>query len=169
MNTTPQLTKQIILDASSVINLAAGRVLQKILAAPECAFSVGAVVHSELGNLRDTIDQLTQNGLICRMSGIDVSAAELRQKQLQHGIGPGEAECIIQAGRRPLIVCTDDRRARKIAEKVLGRTLVTGSIGLLKDAVQVGALTESEAWNAYTTMKAAGAFLPTLPVGFFSA
>lgn len=49
----------------------------------------------------------------------------------------------------------------------LGEGRVTGSLGLMKDAVAIGRLSVAEVMAAYERMKAAGAFLPNVDQAFF--
>jgi len=49
-----------------------------------------------------------------------------------------------------------------VIARVLGESRLTGSIGLLREAVKAGLLTQAEAFAAYRLMRERGGFLPAV-------
>lgn len=82
-------------------------------------------------------------------------------------LGEGETECLAFGEISDFMVCCDDRKARRMIAQELGEHRVTGSLGLMKEAVKTGMLSVAEAMAAYSRMKAAGAFLPNIEPDFF--
>ena len=81
----------------------------------------------------------------------------------KYGLGAGEVECILLAARHKMIVCTDDKKARRVAETVLGVDSAVGVLALLQKCIDSNLLTIQEAWSAYELMRSRGAFLPIWP------
>lgn len=84
-----------------------------------------------------------------------------------YDLGLGETECIALAEQQDLCVCTDDKAARRAAIKHLGESRVLGSLALTRACVCHRLLTAGDAFMAYETMKACGAFLPVIPSDYF--
>lgn len=82
-------------------------------------------------------------------------------------LGEGETECLAFGEASDFVICCDDRRARRMITQEIGVHRVTGSLGLMQEAVKLGRLSVAEAMAAYHRMKAAGAFLPNLEADFF--
>jgi predicted nucleic acid-binding protein len=83
------------------------------------------------------------------------------------GLGDGETECLAFSVGTDFGVCSDDRKARQISESIIGKEKVTGSLGLLREAVHLGLVTADEAFQTYIKMKTAGGFLPDINLAFF--
>jgi predicted nucleic acid-binding protein len=83
-------------------------------------------------------------------------------------LGDGETECLLFTIDYGHSMASDDRKARTIAQSQIGGTRVTGSLGLLRNAVRAVKLSQQDAMTAYTRMQQAGAFLPTIDATFFT-
>ena len=59
--------------------------------------------------------------------------------------------------------------ARRRATELLGADRVSGTLGLLKEAVAESLMTKTAAFAAYEQMRAAGGFLPQISIGFFDS
>ncbi len=135
-----------ILDASTLLNLANGEVLSKVLRLPGTSFQVSGV---EAGRLALVDDKL-------------ISVSRFLRAKAEWQLDNGETECILAAAEVGCSVACDDKAARKVIARVLGESRVTGSIGLLREAVQAGLLTQAEAFAAYQLMRQRGGFLPAV-------
>ncbi len=154
----------IILDASAIINLINGGILDVILTLPDYKFAVGPQV----------LDECTQNRSAVRgmkvlffLSDEDIPASLYFALLDQYQLGLGETECLAIASSHGGEVCTDDRKARKMCGAVLGPERVFGSARLMREAVAAKVLSTEDAINAYRKMRAAGAFLPAIPDTYF--
>ena len=162
MNATDRsFTKRLLLDASAVINLHEGGVLNVILRLPGSRFTIGVVVQREIQHAKEAMEELVELGAILTDDGGSVSALTFLDLQRREGIGPGEAECIVHLEKdASAIMVSDDKRARTCATRRVGKDRVTGSLGLLREAVAYQLIVPKAAFEAYLAMKAAGAFLP---------
>lgn len=92
---------------------------------------------------------------------VDMSPSELavaQQIRQVFGLDAGEAEAIVLAATRGLILVCDEKLGRAAARS-LG-VQVTGSMGVLYKAVETGKLTVAEADRAIERMRAARQRLP---------
>lgn len=153
---------KLILDASSLLNLAHGGVLERVLSIPGTTALIGPQVYNECQSIKAAIDELVAAKVLGMATDDDLPAGLFFDLLERHGLGPGETECIAFATHDATIdlVCCDDRRARNVCSQLLGRNHLTGTIGRLEFAVGASVLTREEAWTAYQRMLAAGAFLP---------
>lgn len=156
-----------VLDASTLINLRNAGILGRILDLPGRTFGVGPQVLLEC---RYPASELcSETGVpVVELSDDNISASAFFHLQEQYGLGMGETECLVLAqqidGR---MVCSDDRRARAMCVQVLGEHRVTGSIGLLREAVSCKLITAQEATHAVQKMRSMGGYLPELPLNYF--
>ena len=79
-------------------------------------------------------------------------------KRLIRSLGRGEASCVSLAGSRGAVVVTDDRLARKVCQE--RGIAFTGTIGILKAAVERSWLSPSEADAILGKMIKAGFYSP---------
>lgn len=156
-----------ILDASTAINLANGDVLDVVLRLDGLTFAIGPIVLKECGTHQATIGDQISKGLLGLASDEAIPASIFLQFLEKYELGDGETECLVIASLESCVVCCDDAAARRAVANELGRQSVSGSIGLLKEAVKQGALTPSQAVMAYEQMRVKGAFLPDLPSAYF--
>lgn len=85
--------------------------------------------------------------------------------ELSARLGAGEAATIAAALRRGWSVALDDRTARRYATKELGANRVTGTIGILRNAIEIACLSRGEAQQHLDAMIKNGYWspVPTLP------
>lgn len=152
----------VILDASTLINLANGEVFAAVVSLPGRSFKVSEVVRQE----SKTVARAIQIAIKRRdMEWVDadlIDAGEYEDALDSWGLGPGETECILAARVLGCSVACDDGTARKVIKRKHMDIQLTGSIGLLRDAVSAGLLTGPEAFDAYRLMKTRGGYLPDL-------
>jgi len=85
-------------------------------------------------------------------------------------LGDGETESLMFAQtNESLIVCSDDRAARRAATSLFGADRVIGSIRLLLHCIEDGLLTSDAAFALYRQMIIRGAFFPNLTKEQFCA
>ena len=150
-------------DATSLINLVHGNVLDQVLSITGLSFSVGNIVLSECKTVRTQIQDEIDRGRIELLPDDYLDATKYLGLLGTYGLGPGETECLAVAQIGDEVVCSDDGRARKILAGALGPNRVIGCLGLLARACQLGVLTPSDAFSAYEQMRSRGAFLPDVP------
>lgn len=85
----------------------------------------------------------------------------------EHDLGDGETECIAICHINGNSVCCDDRKARKLAQSILGNDRVIGTIRLLRWCVEDGLIDCQLAFALFRKMRAAGGFLPATQQEFF--
>lgn len=149
-----------ILDASCLINLCHGAVLDIVLRTPKISGCVGPLVVGECASIKTSIDDAISAGLIVLLSDEEVDSEDFFRLLEAYNLGPGETECILFAKIGSDHVCMDDRKARQVAGKEIGKERVTGSLGLLRMAVNENQINNDEAYEAYSKMLTGGAFLP---------
>ena len=96
-----------------------------------------------------------------------IDAQEFEDALAVWELGPGETECILAAKALGCSVACDDGAARKVIEREIGIPRMTGTVGLLREAVVAGLITAQQAYEAYQQMKRLGGFLPKLAVADF--
>jgi predicted nucleic acid-binding protein len=151
-----------ILDASTLLNLANGEVLSKVLRLPGSEFQVSAVVRDESRTIAQAIDAAVLVGRLAVVDDRLISVVQFVRAKAEWQLDDGETECILTAVAVGGTVACDDKAARKVITKVLGKQRLSGSIGLLREAVKAGLLTKSEAITAYNLMRQRGGFLPPI-------
>jgi predicted nucleic acid-binding protein len=159
----------VILDASSSINLHRGGALEVVFRLTSFAFvfHMGYIVRSECGNLQGLLDSLVVKGSLVMLSDIRLGPQEFTDILNLYDLGLGDTECIAFAKKEGLIVCTDDKAARKAAIEHLGTDRALGSLRLIRECVCQGLLTSHAACLAYETMRAQGAYLPVVSSTYF--
>jgi predicted nucleic acid-binding protein len=159
----------VIIDASSSINLHRGGVLEIVLSLTSFGFvfHVGSIVRSECGDLSEFLDIQAALGTLVILPDDSLSPLEFAEILNLYDLGLGETECIALAQQRELCVCTDDKAARKAAVQHLGAERAIGSLKLIRNCVCQGLLGSREALIAYELMKSRGAFLPPVSTDYF--
>ena len=160
---------RIILDASSAINLHRSGLLELVmqLTAVGFVFHVGFIVIGECADMREWLDEQASKGLLAVIPDDALTPDEFAAFLSLYELGSGETECIALAKKLDLSVCTDDKAARRAAEEQLGKDRVIGSLRLLRECVCQGLLTPEAACAGYETMRASGAFLPSVAHSYF--
>jgi predicted nucleic acid-binding protein len=151
-----------ILDASTLLNLANGEVLSKVLRLPGVTFQVSGVVRDESRTIAQAIDAAVDAGRLALVDDKLISVSRFLRAKAEWQLDNGETECILAAAAIGCSVACDDKAARKVIAKTLGESRLTGSIGLLREAVRAGLLRQAEAFAAYRLMRERGGFLPAI-------
>lgn len=158
----------VLLDASTLINLANGGMLASVLSLPDIEFHVSSFVRDESSSIAALVDQALNSGHLLPARDDQISADEFRARKAATGLGSGETECILIAEKSGCAMACDDGRARKKALQVLGSDeRVIGSIGLLKMACESGVITSEQACDAVDLMRRCGGYLPAVESEFF--
>jgi predicted nucleic acid-binding protein len=162
---------EISIDASSWINLSNAAALDTVLQIPEHEFLFSPLVASEChAACVVKIIELSQTCAVVRITDQQVDANLFLDLIATHELGDGETECLAICIARPdAVFCCDDRKARQVAEALLGADRVIGSLRLLKWAVEAALISSGDAFVLYTAMKAAGGFLPHIAPDWFDA
>ena len=157
----------VVLDASTLINLANGGVFAKVLSLPGRAFQVSTVVLKESRTVAHAIRAAVKRGDIAWVNDDAIDADDFERALAEWELGPGETECILAAKALGCSVACDDGAARRVIESEIGQARMTGTVGLLREAVAAGLLTPEVAFEAYEQMKRLGGYLPRLVLGDF--
>ena len=157
----------VVLDASTLINLDNGEVLSEILSLPGRTFQISAEVLRESRTVAKAIKAAVDRGDLVWVDDTAIDAEGYEDALSIWELGPGETECILAARALGCSVACDDGAARRVIEREIGVLRMTGSVGLLRDAITAGLLTAEEAFEAYQQMKRLGGFLPKLSLADF--
>ena len=158
-----------ILDASTLINLMNGDGLELVVHLEGFSFAIGPIVLSECGDEKQLARLLTE-GRIAAIDGDSLPAASFLDLLGRFGLGHGETECLAIATSIPgAVICCDDGAARKAIATVLGPQGLSGSLGLLREAVRQQRATAGRAFAIYEQMRARGGFLPDIDQTFFTS
>lgn len=152
----------VIVDASTLLNLANGEVLGKILHLPNISFQVSSVVRRESRTIAVAIDDAVAGGSLSLVDDSLISASAFTSAKSAMRLDDGETECIIAAEAISCTVACDDKAARRHIKRRMGAYRLTGSIGLMKRAISAGLLPRTAAYDAYKLMVARGGFLPRM-------
>lgn len=161
----------VLFDASALINLIKGEAFELILALPEIEFLVGPLVLEECVSGDSVVDMLKKaidSGNVGVLDDSQIGADLFFSLLERYRLGLGETECLTFAVNSEVVICSDDLKARQIAGRMIGDDRVTGSLGLLRDAVRASITTSLIAWDAYERMKQEGGFLPEISRSFFT-
>jgi len=155
-----------IFDASAMLNLAHGEVLDSVLQIPRLIAHAGPQVRHECGSIASSVDILIDTGKLILLNDSDLPAARFLALLDCYGLGAGETECLTFAELGDHIVCCDDRRARMMIARELNPKRVIGSLGLLVQASHCKLLTIEAAFAAYEQMRRRGGFLPEISIDY---
>jgi predicted nucleic acid-binding protein len=159
----------IIVDASSVINLDNASALDLVAGLEERLFWFSPLVIGECEPAcAAEILRLEQQGKFKFVDPDDISAEVFLQLLEAHDLGEGETECLALCLAHPYVLCCDDQKARTIGMKLLGQERVIGSLRLMRWCVIDGLASADAAFELYEKMKRAGGFLPALEQRWFS-
>lgn len=159
----------IILDASTLINLVNGEILLCTFRLPGVRFLVSGMVVDEAKTISEVVSEAVETGWLNLVDGEMIAMSTFIKAKKEMNLGDGETESILAAELIPCHFACDDRAARKFAKIRLGFSRVTGSIGLLQQAVNASILLPEEATVAHRMMIAHGGYLPTLDSNYFEA
>jgi predicted nucleic acid-binding protein len=147
-------------DACCINNLINGKAVDAVAAANHRRFCVEGIIQDEVIQNREELERLIRSGLVQEFLGDNVKASEVGDVAAKHNIGLGEAECIAIGKKAGANVASDDSRARRAATNELGERRVTGTLGLLREAVARKTMTPSQAFESYRRMVEKGGYLP---------
>jgi predicted nucleic acid-binding protein len=156
------------MDTSVLVNCSNGLVLAVVFQLPNRTFIIPPAVVTEfsVGDLTALQDALA-SGHAAILNESEVPGALYLKLLDEWGLGEGETECIAYASHAGIHFSSDDGLARRRATELLGADHVSGSLRLLKEAVEESLLTNEDAFAAYERMRAAGGFLPVILKEFF--
>ena len=152
----------VVVDASTLINLANGEVLSKVLQLPGFFFHVSSVVRRESKTIAEAIDAAVASGCLILVDDSLISVSEFKRAKRELKLDDGETECILAAQALGCVVASDDKAARKCICDILGEDRLSGSIRLLRCAIAHGLINRKQAFDAYLLMRERGGFLPVL-------
>lgn len=150
----------IVFDASSLFNLHNGALFPSILLLPNGPITLGPQVLRECRSIETALQKLRSEGQADFLSDDELSFGRYMDLLTCYKLGPGETECVVIAETTGCRICCDDLKARRMIAAELGDARLTGTLGLLREAVAAGVIDEEQARTAYATMIARGAFLP---------
>jgi predicted nucleic acid-binding protein len=158
------------MDTSVLVNCSNGAVLPIVLQLPNRTFVIPPAVVTEFssGDLQ-ALQEALAAGRATILNESEVPAALYLRLLDEWGLGEGETECIAYAVHAGVHISSDDGLARRRATELLGAERVSGTLRLLKEAVEAALLTKDDAFAAYERMHAAGGFLPAISDDFFDA
>ena len=160
----------VAMDACSIINLANAGALQSAASLDCCRLQISPTVLGECSTLLAAqIADLHMAGLIDFIDGDDVPADRYLELLDLHNLGEGETECIAIAEVSEVHICSDDRRARRITEEIIGVDRVFGSLRLLRWCVQEDSMPCHAAFACLQEMRRMGGFVPQVQQDFFCA
>ena len=158
-----------MLDSSSIINLFNAGALALLCQLEDHDFFVPPMVVGECnGDCAVELVTLRDEGCITFINDHAVDADQYLSLLEEHRLGAGETECMAVAATDDFNVCCDDWKARQAATGFLGEG-VLGTLRLLQLCVQELVIDCAAAFDAFTTMKQMGGFLPETQQAFFCA
>lgn len=149
-------------DTCSWINLANCGLLETVLdflRGPKAI--VGAVQMEMNGSYRALFDILRADSR-CDICQSVVDPDELQEFIRAENIGQGEAQSILACRDHGLFFVCDDRRARLVAERIIGQDKVIGTIGILCSLLAAGALDLADVLLGVRKIIDAGGFVPAM-------
>ncbi|TIO34973.1 hypothetical protein [Mesorhizobium sp.] len=161
------LSDSVRFDTCSWINLVNCGLLETVLAFLRGQKAIVSAVQMEMsGTYRELFDAL-QSDSQCGLCQSEVDPAELQEFIRAENIGQGEAHSILACRDRDISFVCDDRRARAVAERIIGKEKVIGSIGILCSLLATGILDIEETLLCLDKMIEAGGFLPTMDTDYW--
>jgi predicted nucleic acid-binding protein len=157
----------VVLDASTLINLDNGDALAQVLSIPDRSFRVSSEVLRESRTVAAAIKAAVEARQIALVDDSAIDADDYEAAIAAWQLGPGETECILAARSLGCSVACDDGAARKVIRREIGAGRLTGTVGLLRDAITAGLMTTEAAFESYQEMKRRGGFLPDLKLADF--
>jgi predicted nucleic acid-binding protein len=152
----------VVLDASTLINLDNGGVFAIVVSVPGRSFQVSAEVLRESRTVARAIRNAVEGGHVHLVDDSAIDAQDFKDALADWELGPGETECILAAKALGCAVACDDGAARRVIEREIGVSRMTGTVGLLREVIAAGLMTSEAAFEAYQQMKRLGGFLPRL-------
>lgn len=158
----------VIIDASSIINLSNAGALQVVTALPNVRICVSPLVVGECEpTCAAELLAHKNNGTIHFVDPNAISSERFLELLDTHELGEGETECLALLLDGDFFFCCDDNKARQVGASLAAPEKVVGSLRLLKWAVSSQLCTAEDAFDYYQRMKDAGGFLPDVAVDWF--
>lgn len=149
-----------IIDTCSLINLIRSGGASTILRGISIEVWFQGLVEDEIVLDKPALDDLVEKGLLHKFDGSGLSATFVGTLAGEHEIGVGEAECLAVCVNYGTTFISDDRKARSVAQHLLGTSQVIGVIGLLCKCIDIGVIDTSQAMVWLYTAQSLGGFLP---------
>ncbi len=157
-----------LLDSCSIINLVNVDALALACSLDNIDWWVPPVVIAEIdARCEAAIANTLPNGRLGLIDDADVDADLYLRILDEHRLGAGETECIAIALAGDHSICLDDRRARRVAETLLGPDRTFGTVRLLRWCVEQERIACGDAKTLLRGMRDRGGFLPDTPQSFF--
>lgn len=157
-------------DASSIINLSNGGVLDTVAQLRHCDICISPLVAGECDpSCAANIKAFSDNGWIELLNSSQIPAQLYLDFLQNYELGEGETECIALCCVTQYHFCCDDNRARRVAREHIGEGRILGSLRLVRWSVVERLLSPAEAFAAYQRMKSAGGFLPEVTPEYFES
>jgi predicted nucleic acid-binding protein len=163
------LLRELIVDASSLINLMRSTITNEALGSIDPSAGITPAVRRECSEKEATEQWLSPLLAAKLLDEIDanITADELLAFMEEHNLGAGESEGILTCLAIGRHFWADDRRARNVAGALLTQERVIGTVGILRALAVLGMIAAQRAFDEYQSMKAAGGFLPNLEPDYF--
>lgn len=157
-----------VLDACTIISLVRCKGLEFALGGPSL-YVVSPSTFDECDpEAQAALTKLATSGPVLLLDDDLVPVGRPLEIASAFRLGDGEAESLAVSEVFGFHLATDDRRARRMGQVLLEPGRVTGSLGLLRCAVQRGELDATMAWDLYLKMVSTGSFLPAIAGTYFS-
>lgn len=158
----------LIIDASSIINLDNAEVLAPAVGLQGRNFCVSPLVIGECDpQCAASLAMLRQSGGLRFVDPEEISAELFLDLLERYELGEGETECLALALVSPYVFCCDDNKARNVGVQLIGQDRVVGSLRILKWMVACDLVSSQEAFALYLAMKEFGGYLPVMAQGWF--
>ena len=152
----------VVVDASTLINLANGEALSAVLSLTGMRFLVSGAVRDESRSIAAAIKDAVAAGKLELVDDALITLRAFTEAKRQLRLGDGETECILAAEQLGCSIACDDRAARAASIARFGQARLIGSIGLLRLARQEGLVTRADAFASYELMRQRGGYLPSV-------
>ena len=158
----------VILDASSVINLDNVSALDAACRLVRCRFWLTPLVVGECQpSSAAKLLELKTAGALGFVDDTAIPTELFLSLLAEYDLGEGETEALSVCHVLGYDLCCDDKRARRLANEILGDQRVIGSLRVLRWCVEEAFLDCTSAFQLFQGMRAAGGFLPRVSRPFF--
>jgi len=158
----------IVLDASSVINLHNVAALDAACHLARCRFWLTPLVVGECqASCAAKLLELKAVDAVGFVDDTTVPTELFLRLLATYQLGEGETEAISVCEVLGYDLCCDDRAARRLAKAILGEERVIGSIRVLRWCVEEAFLDCTVAFSLFEGIRMAGGFLPRVARPFF--
>lgn len=155
--------KSFILDTCTIINLYNAGILSAVLELNGIDFHIGELVLDECSKNLDQksfIERCINSGCLYLIEELPLD--EILLIKNKYILGIGESESLALALKHGINIATDDKKARTISSKLLGKERLSGSIYFIKSLIQEGKIDCDKGLLLIDIMKKSGGFLPKM-------